>query len=981
MTLRLNQNKAIRESVNNNFMSGVHSHATGTGKSWIALELILEFNKKYIKKNVLWLCEQKSILIEQFNINTLKERGYESILDKFIILNYTEKKPRKWYEEIDSQGGSKPLLVIINRSFLVSGKKYEKINNNIDLIIHDECHSINNNTTRTFYDYIMKKNKDISCIGFSATPNLEIKPYDNVISHYSIYDAFYDDVILNSHIKWIKSDSILKDKNIIKLTKYLIKDLPYKKIIVWCGTIELCNKLAALWSDKFEDFLICVDTSEENDDFLSYEDFKDKEENAILFCACKHREGSDIKNLDCCIFLDKVENRNPKTFVQCIGRVLRKDDIDKKKYGLIIDLKASSCLKICDRVNEYLNSNTHFPWKYSFEYKIFGGKNVMINHLELTKEKRGILPLKHNGIGSVSKKIVTIEYVKNKFIYECPTDKIYVKRLKRELELIEEKKLCEYLLRAVEILEMTNYIPHVTRGSCGSSLVCYLLGISNVDPLEHDIKFERFLNDYRDNLPDIDLDFPHYLRDEVFLKLELQWPNQVARISNHVYWHEKSALREAIRKIGINKQIPKEEINLFVKKLPKQKRDLVEKYKNELIDTFRHYSLHCGGIVFFHDGIPEDIMMENSKKTISQIIYDKNDIAKQKNFKIDILSSRGISQLIDICGRNIDFTDCPYDEKTYQILQNGDNIGVTLAESPLMRKALLKIKPKTISDIAKCLAIIRPAAKEARMEEDDEMPSYDIDLETKFVYDDDAISILSSKLNISNDLADKFRRCISKNKWEPDVKEIYEKALLSIDEKDRLYIEETLSNLRKYSFCKSHSYSYAQLVYKLAYQKAHNKKSFWKATLKNTHSSYRKWVHLYEARLAGVNVNKYILKKNDLSIYAKNRLKKFNDLSKEDQIRRYGYWDMTEKDFFPNCYFYEKNDGLFYFSGLIASSRMLSFGDDKRIVMSLGVGPGKYIEILTKSKVFKVDSIGVKGRAYVKDKNLKLYQAHISIFY
>ena len=213
------------------------------------------------------------------------------------------------------------------------------------------------------------------------------------------------------------------------------------------------------------------------------------------------------------------------------------------------------------------------------------------------------------------------------------------------------------------------------------------------------------------------------------------------------------------------------------------------------------------------------------------------------------------------------------------------------------------------------------------------------------------------------------------------MKEKYENAMSKIDGKERNYIEQTLSNLRKYSFCKSHSYSYAQLVYKLAYQKAHNKKDFWKATLKNTHSAYRKWVHLYEARLAGVNVNNFILKKNDLSIYAKNRLKKFNDLSKEDQLRRYGYWDMTDKDFFPNCYFYEKDDGVFYFGGLIASSRMLSYDDNKKIVLSVGVGPGKYIEILTKAKVFKVDSIGIKGRARLKDAKLKLYQAHVSVFY
>ena len=134
-------------------------------------------------------------------------------------------------------------------------------------------------------------------------------------------------------------------------------------------------------------------------------------------------------------------------------------------------------------------------------------------------------------------------------------------------------------------LRLTDYIPHVTRGSCGSSLVCYLLGISNVDPIQHDISFARFLNEYRNNLPDIDFDFPHYLRDEVFLKLELEWPNQVARISNHVHWHEKSALREALRKVGIRKLIPKDEISEFVSKLPANTKREVEEYQKELDNT------------------------------------------------------------------------------------------------------------------------------------------------------------------------------------------------------------------------------------------------------------------------------------------------------------------------------------------------------------------------------------------------------------
>ena len=96
-----------------------------------------------------------------------------------------------------------------------------------------------------------------------------------------------------------------------------------------------------------------------------------------------------------------------------------------------------------------------------------------------------------------------------------------------------------------------------------------------------------------------------------------------------------------------------------------------------------------------------------------------------------------------IVGRYIDFNYCPNDKKTYDMLQSGNNVGITLTESPLMRKALLKVKPKSINDIAICLAIIRPAAKDARVQDND------ADFTTKFIYDDDAISILSKSLNIS----------------------------------------------------------------------------------------------------------------------------------------------------------------------------------------------------------------------------------------
>ena len=102
----------------------------------------------------------------------------------------------------------------------------------------------------------------------------------------------------------------------------------------------------------FSQFYIGIDTSKTNDN--SYEIYSKKENNAILFCASKHREGSDIPNLDGCIFMDHVSNRSERLFVQCIGRVLRKDKLNKKNYGLVIDLKAISAVQICNRIQYFL---------------------------------------------------------------------------------------------------------------------------------------------------------------------------------------------------------------------------------------------------------------------------------------------------------------------------------------------------------------------------------------------------------------------------------------------------------------------------------------------------------------------------------------------------------------------------------------------------------------------------------------------------
>ena len=140
---------------------------------------------------------------------------------------------------------------------------------------------------------------------------------------------------------------------------------------------------------------------------------------------------------------------------------------------------------------------------------------------------------------------------------------------------------------------------------------------------------------------------------QIFLKLQNKWPGKIARISNHVHYHEKSARREALRRAGVKGFIGKHD--LYNNKLIKDQvtSAKVDKITKELSETFRGYSLHCGGIVYYEDGIPEDLLMKDKHErriynTIQQITHDKHSVSKEKRFKIDILSSRGLAQLSEV---------------------------------------------------------------------------------------------------------------------------------------------------------------------------------------------------------------------------------------------------------------------------------------------------------------------------------------------
>jgi error-prone DNA polymerase len=147
-------------------------------------------------------------------------------------------------------------------------------------------------------------------------------------------------------------------------------------------------------------------------------------------------------------------------------------------------------------------------------------------------------------------KITQLENLVAAFQRPLPPGTDYAHRLEEELTIIADLGFAKHFLRVVEILNLTRDIPHITRGSAGSSLICWLLGISEVDPVKERIPLSRFMNPRRDDLPDIDLDFPHWQQAEVMNRIFRRWPGQSARVSNYVTYKEKSALREAAKRYG-----------------------------------------------------------------------------------------------------------------------------------------------------------------------------------------------------------------------------------------------------------------------------------------------------------------------------------------------------------------------------------------------------------------------------------------------
>lgn len=590
--------------------------------------------------------------------------------------------------------------------------------------------------------------------------------------------------------------------------------------------------------------------------------------------------------------------------------------------------------------------------------------------------KLGFIEKHLNDIYSHSKVKIIIQ----NFRRAIPDDDQYYIRLTEEFGLFITKKFTKYIINILDIMNLIEDIPHIIRGSAGSSLICYLTKITNIDPIKENICLARFLHELRDSMPDVDFDFPYNLRDEIFEKINNFFPDKVARISNHLMYREKSALRKAIKEVDIDKTIKYSDIKKYNKlKIDSKLKDNIELKKNDLLDTFKCFSLHCGGIVIFDDKVPDDLYLQQAKNTnIKQIKYNKDETEDNGLFKIDILSNRGLAQLFDIS--KIDIENYPqHDSNVLSLLSKGKNIGITFAESPAMRKIFIALKPKSIDDIAKALALVRPMAKDLKNEYLKGLVSEN-KIYKYLIYDDDAITYIKDLINCPESVADTYRKAFTKNKFQK--MSIFKNLLDDLYNKEETEIVlDRLSNLKKYSFCKSHAYSYAKLVWALAYQKYYDPINYWVSTLNHCNSMYRTWVHFQCAKQyiqLTLGKRPWIIENNILvSKYKKN----INKLSKEEEYKLYGYW--TSNEYLIDAYINVElvNDKLLNikFKGLIACGRQYNNYNSKLTFITIGYKKDKFVELVIDGICYFGGYDYIEGIGNIKNPQNKIYESNINV--
>ncbi len=473
-----------------------------------------------------------------------------------------------------------------------------------------------------------------------------------------------------------------------------------------------------------------------------------------------------------------------------------------------------------------------------------------------------------------------------------PNDLVARERLQRELEVIKIKNFCPYYLIAFDLVRFAESrgFDHVGRGSGANSLVAYCLGITDVDPIELDLYFERFLNTERTSPPDFDLDFSWKDRDAIYEYLFNRYTrDHICLLGTHVTLQKRSVLRELGKVFGL----PKEEIDNIVD-YPEEHRkrdeitELVFRYADYMMEMPSNLSIHAGGVLISEEPIYAYTTTALPQKGYPVAHLEMHMAEDIGLYKLDVLSQRGLGHIKETVrivkqnrGEDVDvyrFRDFKKDEKVRELLRSSRAMGCFYVESPAMRMLLGKLRCEDYLTLVAASSIIRPGVASSGMMRtyierfhatrngkgyESVHPLMDELMKETFgvmVYQEDVIKVAHHFAKLTLTEADVLRRGMSgKYRSRREFERVRERFFSNCEKigypkavTDRVWYE--IESFAGYSFAKGHSASYAVESYQSLFLKAYYPLEFMVGVINNFGGFYSTEFYFHEARMSGATI-------------------------------------------------------------------------------------------------------------------------------
>jgi error-prone DNA polymerase len=441
---------------------------------------------------------------------------------------------------------------------------------------------------------------------------------------------------------------------------------------------------------------------------------------------------------------------------------------------------------------------------------------------------------------------------------------------RHELHLIEELEYAPYFLtvHAIVSFAKSRGILCQGRGSAANSAVCFVLGITSINPTEHDLLFERFVSQERREPPDIDVDFEHERREEVIQWIYDTYGRHRAALTGVVItYRARGAVREVGKVLGVpedvtaglsglvwgwgNEGVTDKEAKELNLNLNDPRLRMTLELASELIGAPRHLSQHPGGFVLTQDRLDDLVPIEPAAMENRQVIeWDKNDIDTLKFMKVDVLGlgmlgcmRRAFDLLREHKQVEHDLSSIPVDDqKTYEMIQKADTVGVFQIESRAQMAMLPRVRPANFYDIVIQVAIVRPGPIQGdmvhpylRRREGREKPEYPRPelqrvLEKTLgvpLFQEQAMRVAIECAGFTPPEADQLRRAMATFKLTAGVTKFRDKLVQGMIARgyDAEFAERTFKQLEgfgSYGFPESHAASFAKIAYASSWMKRHH---------------------------------------------------------------------------------------------------------------------------------------------------------------